>query len=217
MQRLRLKFMRGEQVKFISHLDMMRLWERAMRRAGIPLLYSQGFSPHPQISMAAPLAVGMTAEAELMDIYCIRAVTPQWLEGAVASQLPDGIHIVQVRQVAPFLPSLQSQVRAAEFIVKITTENDKAEITRKIGNLLALQTLPWQHRRDTGAKSYDLRPLINKLYLIECLNGVTVIGMYLRCDNRGTGRPEQVTTALGFTERPDSIHRLKLILENEGT
>ena len=60
MLRLRIKFSRGEQLKFLSHLDLMRLWERALRRAGINPAYSEGFSPHPRISLAAPLAVGVT-------------------------------------------------------------------------------------------------------------------------------------------------------------
>ena len=69
MHRLRLKFSRGEQLKFLSHLDLMRLWERAFRRAGMELAYSEGFSPHPRISLAAPLSVGITSIAELMDVF----------------------------------------------------------------------------------------------------------------------------------------------------
>ena len=56
-------------MKYITHLDMMRFWERALRRADVPLAYSEGFSPHAQISLAAPLAVGTTSEAELMDVF----------------------------------------------------------------------------------------------------------------------------------------------------
>ena len=68
MQRLRIRFSRGEELKFISHLDIVRLWERALRRARVQLAYSEGFSPHPKISVAAPLSVGTTSDAELMDI-----------------------------------------------------------------------------------------------------------------------------------------------------
>ena len=111
MQRLRIRFCRGQEIKFISHLDIMRLWQRAFYRAGIPLAYSEGFSPHPQISLAAPLAVGVTSEAELMDILCIKLVSPHWLTTAVNQQLPPGMEILQVYQIALSLPSLQSQVR----------------------------------------------------------------------------------------------------------
>ncbi|UCG84296.1 MAG: DUF2344 domain-containing protein, partial [Dehalococcoidia bacterium] len=72
MQRLRVTFSRSDSLKFISHLDMMRLWQRALRRADIPLAYSQGFSPHPRLSLAAPLAIGVTSSAELMDVFLQR-------------------------------------------------------------------------------------------------------------------------------------------------
>jgi len=216
MQRLRVKFNRGEEIKFISHLDIMRLWERALRRAGVPIVYSQGFSPHPQISVAAPLSVGMTGEAELMDVVCSRPVTPQWFAGVVNQQLPDGIRVIQVQQIAPVLPSLQSQVRFADYEVTLATEKSREEIEAAIIHLLSLPSLPWQHQRDTGVKKYDLRLLIKDLRLADWRPGYCTLGMRLRCDGSGSGRPEQVTAALGFTEQPDVIRRTLLILESNG-
>ena len=132
MQRLRIKFSRGDEIKFISHLDITRLWERALRRSGIPLAYSQGFSPHPQMALAAPLSVGMTSEAELMDITCTRNVTPQWLTDMVNHQLPPGIRVLQTQQVTPTLPALQAQVRFAEYRVELKTDREKAEVEAAI-------------------------------------------------------------------------------------
>ena len=68
IQRLRVKFGRGRKLKYISHLDLMRLWERGLRRAGVPVAYSEGFNPRPRLSFASPLAVGTTSESELLDI-----------------------------------------------------------------------------------------------------------------------------------------------------
>ncbi len=85
--RLRLKFSRGEELKYISHLDLMRLWERALRRARIPIAYSEGFSPHPRLSLAAPLALGITSEAELIDIFLERRLAPGLLTSALPPQL----------------------------------------------------------------------------------------------------------------------------------
>lgn len=212
MQRLRIKFNRGNEVRYISHLDITRLWERALRRAGVPLAYSQGFSPHPQIALAVPLSVGMTSEAELMDITCTRNVTPDWLTDMVNRQLPPGIRVLQTQQVSPALPALQAQVRFADYRVEVKTDKDKSEIESAIKNLLALKQLPWQHQRDTGVKSYDLRALIDKILLLDRQAGRCTLGMRLRCDNAGSGRPEQVTAALGFGDYPESIHRTGLIL-----
>ena len=213
MQRLRIRFCRGQEVKFISHLDIMRLWQRALQRAGVTLAYSEGFSPHPRISLAAPLAVGVTSEAELMDIVCNKWVSPHWFTAAVSQQLPPGIEILQVYQIALSQPSLQSQVRYIEYRVEAETEEGQRDIESAITSLLSTTHLPWQHQRDTGWRSYDLRALIDDLWLIDWHHPRATIGMRLRCDNTGSGRPEQVAAALGFTRHPQSIHRIKLVLE----
>ncbi len=214
MQRLRIKFSRGEEIKFISHLDITRVWERALRRAAIPLAYSQGFSPHPQMALAVPLSVGMTSEAELMDITCTRNVSPQWFNGIVNQQLPPGIRVLQVNQIPPAQPALQAQVRFAEYRIKIQTEKSREEIKSAIKGLLSLKQLPWQHRRDTGVRNYDLRALIDTIMLLDWQPGRCELGLRLRCDNRGSGRPEQVTLALGFSGYPEVTHRTGLILDN---
>jgi len=213
MQRLRIRFCRGQEVKFISHLDIMRLWQRALRRADISLAYSEGFSPHPRISLAAPLPIGVTSEAELMDILCSRWVSPHFFIAAVSQQLPPGIKILQVYQIAPSQPSLQSQVGYAEYNVDVETEKEQKDIEAALTTLLSIEHLPWQHQRDTGKRSYDLRPLIDDLWFIDWHHPYCTIGMRLRCDSSGSGRPEQVTAALGFTHHPQSIHRTKLILK----
>jgi len=213
MQRLRIRFCRGQEVKFISHLDILRLWQRALHRAGISLAYSEGFSPHPRISLAAPLPIGVTSQAELMGILCTQWVSPHFFTATVSQQLPPGIEILHVYQIALTMPSLQSQVRYAEYRVEVETEKGQKDIESTLTELLSMKHLPWQHQRDTGTRNYDLRALIDDLWLIDGHSGYGTLGMRLRCDNSGSGRPEQVTTALGFTHHPQSIHRTKLILE----
>jgi len=213
MQRLRIRFCRGEEIKFISHLDMMRLWQRALHRAGIPLAYTEGFSPHPRISLAAPLPVGVTSQGELMDIFCTKWASPHFFTNAVSRQLPPGIEILQVYPVAPTMPSLQSQVDYAEYKVEIETEKDQKAIESALASLLSVKHLPWHHQRDTGTRNYDLRALIDDLWLIDWHSGYCTIGMRLRCDSSGSGRPEQVAAALGFAQHPHSVHRTKLVLK----
>ncbi|MFC2052457.1 TIGR03936 family radical SAM-associated protein [Chloroflexota bacterium] len=213
MQRLRVRFSRREEIKFISHLDIMRLWERALHRAEIPLAYSEGFRPHPRLSLAAPLAVGVTSEAELMDIFFAEWVSPHWFTAAASQQLPPDIKILGVYQVAPTMPSLQSQVRYAEYNVEVETDKRLDDIEASVSSLLSAEHLSWHHQRDTGRRSYDLRALVDDLWLVNWHHPYCTIGMRLRCDNSGSGRPEQVVSALGFTHYPQSIHRAKLILE----
>jgi len=189
----------------------MRLWQRALHRAGMPLACSEGFNPHPRISLAVPLPIGVTSEAELMDIFCTRWVSPHFFTTAVSQQLPPGIEIQQVYPIALTMSSLQSQVRYAEY--KVEVETGEEDIESKLASLLSVKSLPWQHQRDTGTRSYDLRALIDDLWLINRHHSYCTTGMRLRCDSGGSGRPEQVTAALGFTSYPQSMHRTKLILE----
>jgi len=156
--------------------------------------------------------VGVTGEAELMDVFVTKSVSPHWFTNAVSRQLPHGIEILDVYQIAPGIPSLQSQVRYAEYEVEVATEKSSKDIESAISRLLSVEHLPWYHHRDTGRRSYDLRPLIEDIWLIDWSRSYCTIGMKLRCDNSGSGRPEQVTLALGFTAYPQSMRRTRLYL-----
>ena len=212
MLRLRIRFSRGKELKFISHLDIIRLWIRVLRRAQIPLEYSEGFTPHPKISLAVPLSVGVTADNELMDIFVTRAVSPHWFTDAVNHQLPPGLEILETSPIGSNVPSLQSQVRFTQYQVEVNTNKNEEEIKTDIDHLLSLESLPWYHERDTGRRNYDLRALIDDIWFIEYQPSSCTLGMRLRCDEGGSGRPEQVAAAMGFTEYPKSIRRTKLIL-----
>jgi radical SAM-linked protein len=147
-----------------------------------------------------------------MDVFCAKWVSPHSLSAAVSQQLPPGIRILQVHLVAPTMPSLQSQVSHAQYEVDLETDKDQSEVKAALDYLLSLEQLPWHHERDTGTRRYDLRALINDLWLIDWHSGYCIIGMKLRCDSSGSGRPEQVAAALDFSH-PTSIRRTKLILK----
>jgi radical SAM-linked protein len=214
MQRLRIKFSRGEEVKFISHLDIMRFWHRAFRRAEIPLAYSQGFTPHPKIALAAPLPVGITSEAELMDIVLRIWMPPQSLLMLASKQLPPGFNILDVQEITLNAPSLQSIVSHAEYRLTVRTERTKEEIANSITSLLSAAQIPWQRVKETGTKNLDLRPLIETMRLVDCHASTCTLEMKLKCGAGGSGRAEEVASALGLTEFPESIHRTALFFSS---
>src|SRR5215217_5071694 len=98
VQRLRVTFARGDLLRYITHLDLMRSWERAIKRAELPIAYSEGFTRHPQLALAAPLPVGATAEGELMDVYLESALEPKVFHDRLARQTPPGLTIEQVEE-----------------------------------------------------------------------------------------------------------------------
>ncbi len=205
-QRLRIRFSKREEVKYISHLDLMRLWERALRRANIPLLYSKGYNPRPKISIAAPLAVGFTGHGEVMDLILERPISPLDFATGVRKQLPSGITLSEVEEVYAALPSLQSQVRSAEYRVIVEAREPEEEMQDRLAVLLSSARLP----RERRGKKYDLRPLIQELWLEENGEEEYVFGMRLQTGGHGTGRPDEVLAELGLGELVKAIERTQL-------
>jgi radical SAM-linked protein len=214
-QRLRITFAKGEEIKYNSHLDLMRLWERALRRARVPLAYSRGFNPRPRIAIAAALPVGLTSRGEVMDIVLERHISPYNFAKGLVPHLPPGLELLSVEEVYPKLPSLQSQVRAAEYRVTVSWEGTQEEIKEKLQELLSAEQLLRQRR----GKHYDLRPLIEDLWVEEKRADAWVLGMRLRAGEQGTGRPDEVLAALGLAEEPYAVRRERLLfgpVSNQG-
>lgn len=212
MQRLRITFVRGEAVKFISHLDMMRFWERAFRRAGLPVATSQGFHPHSRFALAAPMAVGVTGEAELMDVFLDEAVPLSEIVEQLSRQMVSGFEVVASEETDLDGPSLQALMRYSDYRVTVESDMPREEIEARIRALMTAETLPWEHLRDGTLKQYDLRRQIDELRPESEEEGRYVLRMRLQTDSNAAGRPEQVTKALGFPDRPLAIHRVELIL-----
>ena len=215
-QRLRITFAKGEEIKYISHLDLMRLWERTLRRARVPLAYSQGFNPRPKIAVATPLPVGFTSRGEVMDVVLERRFSPYNFARGLARHLPPGLELLSVEEVYPKLPSLQSQVRSAEYRVTVSWDGLQGKMEGKLHELLSAEQLLRQRR----GKDYDLRPLIEELWVEGKETDGWVLGMRLRAGDKGAGRPEEVLDALGLAEGPYAVRRERLLfgsVSSQGT
>jgi radical SAM-linked protein len=99
MQRIKLKYKKGEAVKFISHRDLMRTFQRAIRRAGLPIAYSQGFNPHMKISWGNALKVGATSESEYAEIQIDGWIRPHEAMAKLNAILPQGLEILEANVV----------------------------------------------------------------------------------------------------------------------
>ena len=208
-QRLRVTFGRGEPIKYISHLDLARTWERALRRAGVPLAYSQGFNPRPKITFAAALPVGVTGQREIMDLILERPVMPLTFAQRLAPHLPSGLKVVSVEEVYHRLPSLQSQVRAAEYRVKVEWAESRQALEARVAEFLAAETIVRQRR----GKTYDLCPLVESLSVGEAVPGGFALNMRLRQGQSGTARHDEVLDALGLAAAMRSACRERLFFK----
>ena len=215
IQRLQIRFAAEGPLRYVSHLDLMRVWERVCKRADLPVATSHGFSPRPKIALAAPLAVGVTSEAELLDILLTSRVDLDAALRSLSAELTPGLRIIELREGPLKQASLQSMLRAACYELDVPDARSLNEWQAAIDELLARDDIPWSHQRGRETKSYDLRPLILELDVIRVVDGVARLTMRLRNDERGAGRPEQVVLALGATEAPTRIHRTAIELDRE--
>jgi radical SAM-linked protein len=212
--RVRITFSKSGPLRYIGHLDLYALWERAARRAGLPLAYTQAFHPQPKIYFAAPLPLGFSSRAEILDIRLQEedadlASLPDRLNAV----MPSGIDILSAEGVDENAPALQTQVIAAEYEVSLEKNLDTTELRHRISALMSSKEL-LRTRRD---KQYNLRPLIEELTAIthpsqEQKSGVTVF-MRLSARESATGRPEEVLDALGLPLEAAHIERTRLIFQ----
>jgi radical SAM-linked protein len=214
-QRLRITYRKDGPAKYVAHLDLMRSWERAIRRAKLPLAYSQGFSPHARIAMAAPLPVGTIGEREQMDIILTDGLDTTDVTKRIAAALPDGLAVVELQEVGERLPSLQSSVRAARYRVTFdAAEVAPASLREAADALIAAETLDWEEQRGPNKKPrrYDLRAAVMALGVSEDADR-TVIEMHLALADGNTGRPASVLAALEVEAAPLEVVRTSIEVE----
>jgi radical SAM-linked protein len=212
-QRLRLTFAKGEPLKYISHLDLARTWERAFRRAGLPVAYSQGFSPHPRFQIAAALPVGVTGRAEQLDVWLTECLTPEEVLSRLGRALPPGLAVLRIEQVELRAPSLQTQVRAAEYRAAVHSQESVEAVRTRIEALLSAPTLPRQRHHKGKLQTYDLRPLVQSVTVEPGQAGGCVLQLRLQAGPEGAGRPDEVLDALGLWLAPHTVERTKLCFE----
>ncbi len=122
--RVRLTFTKLGPLRFIGHLDLARVWERAIRRARLPVAYTQGFTPRPRIAFAAPLSLGAVGLRERVDIHLSEHVSPQDVATALGSQLPPGCDICDAHAVDLDSPSMTAGMRWASFVIALTNPSE---------------------------------------------------------------------------------------------
>jgi radical SAM-linked protein len=202
MIRLRVFYSKLEHMRFTGHLDLYRTWERLIRRARLPLAYSQGFNPHPKLNLSPALPLGFTSACECIDIWLEQDIPPQDVFTQLLKAAPPGIRIADIQVIDPGEPAIQNQITAATYA--ITFVNPIPDLDQKIQQLLASESLPRVRR----GKPYNLRPLIESLTIDEDQHFARLVTR-LACREGATGRPEEVLAELECPPHLARIHRLE--------
>ncbi|MGC9399963.1 MAG: TIGR03936 family radical SAM-associated protein [Anaerolineae bacterium] len=211
--RHRITFATRRTLAYVSVLNLGTIWERTLRRARVPVKYSQGYNPHPRLQFARPLPTGCGGEAEWLDVYLDEAWTAVQVEVALRGKTPRDLQVKDVAPVPDDEPALQQQVVATTYQTLLRGV-DPEVVRERITVLLAAETLMRPKRGRRRNKMYDLRPLVQALQLAEPPAGWDVaLRMELTALPGATGRPDEVLKALELADAPRRCTRLHIHLK----
>jgi radical SAM family uncharacterized protein/radical SAM-linked protein len=222
VQRLRVWFGKQGDMGLVSHLDLIRLFDRVVRRAQIPIAFTGGFHPGPRISPANALSLGSTSSGEIVDFELTRSIEPSTFEKLLSDHLPDTIPVYQVLEVPLKNPSATQAVVRAEYHLKMVLTEEASGPTdwaAWVNAVLATTDILFEQKTKSGkTKEINLRDRLHELELIQTEPQV-VLRFIGSCQNDGTNlRPEHVVFMLesvsGQSIQLQHIHRDRLILSD---
>lgn len=208
VQRLRITFGKTGSLRYTSNLDVAKIWERVLRRADLPILYTQGFNTRPRIRLAMPLPLGISSECEILDVSLRQRIELD--EVAMRDQLlavsPQGLTIISIVEVDLRASTLHSLIDSAEYRIHFIDEVDPDFLRGQIADVMNRKSIIVDRTRRRKRSVMDIRPLILALYLDDSHDMIA----HLSVGDRGNLRPDQLLELMKLQEFHHSIHRYKL-------
>lgn len=216
--KIRIKFRKYGVMKFVGHLDMMRYFQKVMRRADIDIAYSEGFSPHQIMSFAAPLGVGITSDGEYLDIEVHTTVSSAQALEQLNRAMVEGVEVVSYRRLPDNAKTAMSIVAAADYRIRYKEGYEApctyAQLEERIHSFYEeAQTIPVTKKTKKGEKLMDLKQLVYELHVTEDEAGICY-AMKLSTGSVDNVKPELVLEAfygflgLDYPEQAFQIHRV---------
>ena len=221
---VRLKFTKENDVKYISHLDLMRTFQRVIRRAGIPVAYSQGFNPHQELSFGAPLALGVTSMAEYADVGIAENIDIKELIDAMNASMPKGIRILDGKVLGSSAKSAMSLVTHSRYTIRFLSKDaGYEELQKKLEEFLAKEIIlvkRKQPKKDFKLKEIDIKPMIVSVSLIKGSDTEFFINCMLHSGSKANLKPELLMEAFiessGLALSGIKINREEVYSESDG-
>ena len=217
--RVRIRFTKTGKVRFTSHRDVARMWERALRKADLPVAYTEGFSPRPKLHFGLALSTGHESDAEYLDADLLGQVDLEALPDRTTAALPEGLTVTGVEVVAPGTPSLQEDVSASRWLVDLDGIT-KLEADRAVAAALAAPALILRRIRKGEDRTDDVRPAIEALTVVATVDGAQ-LDATLATRPRGL-RPSELLAAV-FPHHPEPeflwrrVVRIQQFIERDGS
>jgi radical SAM-linked protein len=209
MERIRIFYSKTEAMRYTGNLDVHKVWERTLRRARLPLTYSQGFHPQPRINQACPLPLGILSKAEAIDIWLDETLPEDQILDCLSKALPSGLEVSEIRKVEQSQPALPTLVKSSEFVVTLLEDIPIETLKAKLAAILEAPAI----MRERRGKNYDLRPLIEALELLPpAENDRQRLFLRLSAREGATGRPDEVLLAMGIEMTNARVERTALVM-----
>lgn len=214
IMKVRMQITKDPEIRFVSHLDYLRAIERGLRRADLPVAYSEGFNPHMKFSLASALGVGVVSYAEFVEIEMAEPVSAEEAVKQLRCKLPKGIRILAADVVPNNEPALMARAACTEYEVLIPAVG--ADLVEKVEKFNGAETLIYKKpapKRRCGYKEVDIKRYIDKVeYWQE--NGNDVFRFEIKIFEDGSLKAADVLTAVGVDCSMADVRRLGIYREN---
>jgi radical SAM-linked protein len=205
-ERVRIKYAKRGPLVALSHLETMHAMLRALRRAGLPLAWSQGFHPKPKVSLGPALPVGVASECEMIDVELCGAADPSEVASRLGPRLPDGLPLLDVQRLPPGAESIAAATRAVHYLIEFPRENwTEAALLARVEAFHAAEHLTLRRESPPGGRGHggqkiaatrkreiDLKEIVTHL----AVEGAARVAFSLRADPSGSARPSEVLAAV---------------------
>lgn len=202
--KIRIKFAKYGTMKFIGHLDVMRFFQKAIRRAQIDIRYSEGFSPHQIMSFAAPLGVGLESTGEYLDIEVNSVTSTKDIKNALNNVMVEGMEILSVKALPDTAKNAMASVAAARYRIvcrQSALPEPVEDIVQKLSAFYAQKQIPVTKKTKKSMLELDLKPGIYELTTEECADpdkkgeNCFVVSMLVDASSSGNIKPAMVLDA----------------------
>ncbi len=208
-QRLYIRFGKFDAQIYTSNLDVAKTWERILRRAELPILYSQGFNTRPRIILASALPLGISSECEILDVSMREPIGLQGLVERIQATSPAGLRIYDITEVPVRSGTLPTRVRSSEYRIHFEDGIDRDDLQARIDKLIGSDTMLKTKEVKGKPVCINVRPLVYALHIDEAGDLIA----HLTVGDRGNVRPDEVLAEIGLADAIVSIHRFQLYID----
>jgi len=217
MAEYRLSFTKGSSVQFLSHLDLAKTIERALRRADIPLAYSEGFHPHPKMSFGPALAVGISSLEEYLDLETVIDIPAEDLQKRLNRSLPDGLQILAVKRCLKHPKPLNAVINRAVYnLIFEVDPSQQPAIVDALHHMMDSDRLEVTRTNKNGQKVVNIRPWLHNLKTETLEEGELQVVITGEIGSNGNLRPDDIVQLIPFPVKVRRIVRTEMWHEENG-